>query len=622
MSCVCYEVTLKQVRWRSLGTGVMRVWRVDGRDDTVSGYRKPLNRCSSCVALFVEVGGLCGGVVSNVVKGDSVKSLIGFELMFALVVPCIAAAEPEHECESIHGKVVPTSRQCCMLLTTELESRCLRAQSSGPITTLLPTSRENAGIWRYTFQQPLANWYRVDFDDSTWEMGRGGFGTEGTPNTTIGTTWNSQEVWLRRSFEIRQLPQEEFYLQLQHDEDVTVYLNGVKAAEVAWFNTDYSLVPVLQQAQAALRDGVNTIAVHCRQTTGGQYVDVGLIALKEDRWSRERAWKWYGDQAWPCGFNYIPATAISYTEMFMPYCFDPELIDRELALAENIGFNCLRVVLPFVVWEHDPQKFRQRLDAFLTICEKRRLKVMFSLFDDCAFGSDPKLANPWYGRQPDVLEGWYANGWTPSPGHEMVRDPETWPRLEDYVRDIVGTFQDDKRVWVWDLYNEPGGGGLGDVSCPLVEKVFQWARDVDPSQPLTVAQYSSSARLNSIIFRHSDIISFHNYGDADGLVKHIAILKEHGRPVVNTEWLNRGRHSLVETCLPVFAAENVGCMHWGLVNGKTQTDLHWGWRPGKGEPEVWQHDLFHQDHRPYRIQELDLFRRTIRDEAVKEVTTR
>ena len=164
------------------------------------------------------------------------------------------------------------------------------------------------------------------------------------------------------------------------------------------------------------------------------------------RWSAERANRWYDGQAWPCGMNYIPANAISYTEMWMPYCFDADVIDKELALAEQVGFNSVRVVLPFVVWEHDPKAFRERLDRFLEICDRRGHGVMFTLFDDCVFGSDPKLKNPWYGKQPEVLKGWYANGWTPSPGHDMVRDPKTWPRLERYVKDLISTYRDDKRV--------------------------------------------------------------------------------------------------------------------------------------------------------------------------------
>lgn len=91
--------------------------------------------------------------------------------------------------------------------------------------------------------------------------------------------------------------------------------------------------------------------------------------------------------------------------MWMPYNFDTAKMGKELALAEDIGFNCLRVVLPFVVWEHDPEAFKKRLNAFLEVCDRHGLRVMFALFDDCAFGSDAALKNPRYGKQPDVLAG-------------------------------------------------------------------------------------------------------------------------------------------------------------------------------------------------------------------------
>ena len=335
-------------------------------------------------------------------------------------------------------------------------------------------------------------------------------------------------------------------------------------------------------------------------------------AANSGRWSVEQANRWYAEQPWPCGLNYIPANAISYTEMWMPYCFDADFIDKELALAEDIGFNCVRVVLPFVVWEHDPKAFKKRFDKFLEICDRHKIKVMPAFFDDCAFGNDPKLKNPWYGKQPEVLKGWYANGWTPSPGHNMVRDPKTWPRLERYVKDLISTYRNDRRVWVWDLYNEPGNGGLGNVSTPLVKKVFGWAREAKPSQPLTVGVYNGNKDLNAVVLANSDIITFHNYSNAKNLANHIHALKKHGRPLIATEWLNRIWGSKTETCLPVFERENVGCMHWGLVNGKTQTDLGWGWRPGRPKPPVWQHDLFHSDHKPYNSQENELFRKAIR----------
>ena len=116
--------------------------------------------------------------------------------------------------------------------------------------------------------------------------------------------------------------------------------------------------------------------------------------LDSRNWPLENAWQWYNNQPWPCGFNYIPANAISYTEMFwMPYCFDPKFIDKELSVAEETGFNCLRVILPFVVWEHDPKGFKKRFDTFLSLCDKRGLKVMVIFFDDCKFGP---IADPVY----------------------------------------------------------------------------------------------------------------------------------------------------------------------------------------------------------------------------------
>lgn len=336
----------------------------------------------------------------------------------------------------------------------------------------------------------------------------------------------------------------------------------------------------------------------------GQYLNI-------EAWSIEKANDWYAKQAWPCGFNYIPANAISYTEMWMPYCFDTKLIDQELALAEGVGFNCLRVVLPFVVWEHDPQKFKETLDTFLAVSDKHGLKVMFCFFDDCNFGSDDKLDDPWYGKQPEVLDGWYANGWTPSPGHSMVRNPKTWGRLELYVKDIISSFKEDPRVWVWDLYNEPTGGGLGDISLPLVSKVFEWARSISPSQALTVGRWNGNQKLNTIVDENSDILSFHNYQDAAHLEALIRKLQTHNRPLVNTEWLNRGTGSFVSSCLPLFKKYNVGCMHWGLVNGKTQTNLGWGARPGKPKPDEWQHDIFHGDFTPHNKEEINIFKECI-----------
>jgi hypothetical protein len=326
------------------------------------------------------------------------------------------------------------------------------------------------------------------------------------------------------------------------------------------------------------------------------------------RWTAERAQGWYQKQPWPCGFNYVPANAINPTEMWMGYDFDPKSIDHELAVAQGVGFNCVRVFLPFVVWENEPEAFKKRLNTFLKICQKRELKVMFALFDDCAFGP---IKDPVFDRQPAMVPGWYANGWMPSPGPRIVEDATTWPRLEKYVKDLLTTYGQDERVWVWDLYNEPTNGGEGDRSLPLVAKVFEWAREAHPAQPLTVCVWNKNQRLNKLALENSDIITFHNYLEPAQLRSQIEELLKQGRPVICTEWLNRNTNSLVAASLPIFRENHVGAMHWGLVNGKTQTNLNWGHRPGEPEPKVWQHDIFRPDYTPYDPQEIELFKESI-----------
>jgi hypothetical protein len=333
------------------------------------------------------------------------------------------------------------------------------------------------------------------------------------------------------------------------------------------------------------------------------------------QWSKEKAWKWYNDNPWFCGFNYIPANAINYTAMWDKTNFSPDAIERELTLAETTGFNSVRVVLQFIVWEEDPAYFRDVFGKFLAICTRHKIKVMPAFFDDCVFGTnkDPNL-----GKQPEPFEGWYAWAWSPSPGHTMVVDTTTYPRLEKYIKDVIGTFKNDPSILAWDLYNEPTNGGLGSKSLPLVRGVFKWAREINPSQPLTIGTWNNNQELNNIIFANSDVITFHSYNKKEEVEKMIQTLNKQERPMICTEWLNRPRGSTVESVLPVFFAEKVGCLHWGLVNGKTQTDLPWGHRPGDGPYiRIWQHDLYTEDFKMYSPYELELFKSFIAKSKTK-----
>ncbi|RYF86781.1 MAG: hypothetical protein EOO00_12940, partial [Chitinophagaceae bacterium] len=286
----------------------------------------------------------------------------------------------------------------------------------------------------------------------------------------------------------------------------------------------------------------------------------GLSQDSTLRWSEQKAWDWYNKQPWLCGFNYIPAYAINYTAMWDKTSYDPVAIDKELKLAASTGMNVLRAVLQYAVYEEDPAYFIKTLENFTGICAKNNIKFVPALFDDCVFGieHDPKT-----GKQPEPLKGWYAWAWSPSPGHSMVVDHSTHLKLEKYVEAIVSHFKDDQRILFWDLYNEPTNGGLGSASFPLLIKVVNAARSVNPSQPISVDVWDRNARLNEIVYAASDIITFHNYDNRDGLLKHIKELKQRKRPLINTEWMNRDRKSTIADNLRVFYDEKVGCMLWG-----------------------------------------------------------
>lgn len=339
----------------------------------------------------------------------------------------------------------------------------------------------------------------------------------------------------------------------------------------------------------------------------------GIMAQTPDaRWPVERAKAWRAARPWPCGVNYIPANAINYTAMWDKTSFSPEVIRKELKLATDIGLNCVRVIIQYKVFEDDPAYLLKVFDQFLAICDEAKVKVVPVFFDDCKMGVN---CDPVIGKQPEPLEGWYSWAWAPSPGHSMVIDARTHPQLEKFVKTVMAAHRDDPRILFWDLYNEPTGfiGKEGhDYSLALLRKVFAWAREVNPSQPITSGVWNGDAKLNEILVANSDIITFHCYSNPKTTRKMIADLSRHGRPVICTEWMNRLRDCRFSNVLPIYAETDVGCIFWGLVNGKTQTHFPWGHRPHmlpyKGE---WMVDLYRGDHTPYHADEVECLKRTI-----------
>ena len=149
------------------------------------------------------------------------------------------------------------------------------------VTPVVPAADTAAAQWRYTTTPPGADWMQAGFDDSQWKVGHSGFGTRGTPNAVIGTVWNTSDIWLRREIELPAGDWSRLQGWLNHDEDAEVFINGVLAIQAPDYANSYDAVPLTDAGRAALKPGKNLIAIHCRQTTGGQYIDFGLVNIKE-----------------------------------------------------------------------------------------------------------------------------------------------------------------------------------------------------------------------------------------------------------------------------------------------------------------------------------------------------
>jgi len=147
------------------------------------------------------------------------------------------------------------------------------------VRVAVPDSRVEAQQWRYTTTRPDSGWVRGDFDDSAWQTGPGGFGTDSTPGARVRTAWNGPDLWIRRAFTLPAAPLVRPHLRLHHDEDAEVYVNGRSLGAYSGYTTGYVVVPLDSSAAAALTPGSNTLAVHVHQTSGGQYIDVGLIEV-------------------------------------------------------------------------------------------------------------------------------------------------------------------------------------------------------------------------------------------------------------------------------------------------------------------------------------------------------
>jgi len=150
------------------------------------------------------------------------------------------------------------------------------------VKTLSATSQEQGVEWRYTTAKPAENWAAADFNDSTWQTGPGGFGEPSTPGAVVRTKWKTDDIWIRRSFEVPAgFVPHGLQILIHHDEDATIYVNGKLVASFTGYIGSYEWMPLDARIKEALQPGKNILAVHCHQTTGGQYIDAGLADVIE-----------------------------------------------------------------------------------------------------------------------------------------------------------------------------------------------------------------------------------------------------------------------------------------------------------------------------------------------------
>ncbi|MCG8526180.1 MAG: glycoside hydrolase family 5 protein [Opitutales bacterium] len=384
--------------------------------------------------------------------------------------------------------------------------------------------------------------------------------------------------------------------------------------------------------------------LYCCSVFAGSRNAIDLENPVPGRWSEEKINAWYDELPWLVGCNYYPATAINQIEMWQASSWDAERIELELGWAEEIGMNTLRVYLHDLVWADDEEGLYERMDEFLNICEKRGIRPSFVFFDDC-HRPDPKL-----GKQPLPVKAYHNSRWLNSPARELAErysfgkaSDEEIARLKGYVQRTMEHFRSDERVLYWELYNEPGRGqgltgdmestsvkgAFGDQSKQLVYDSWVWAREVNPSQPITSTTLGSVGKKNIKINRiNSDLHSLHSYGNLEATRGRITTYFEDNRPLIMTEWLGRP-NSLPAEMLPYFKEHKIGAINWGFVAGKSQTTFHWRSRQNRDvyqerkdgnvfdltdpipEPEsgIWFHDLFRLDGTPYDPAEIEVFKK-------------
>jgi hypothetical protein len=308
------------------------------------------------------------------------------------------------------------------------------------------------------------------------------------------------------------------------------------------------------------------------------------------RWPAEKANSWLEQHGWLRGCNFLPSTAINQLEMWQADTWDEAPIDRELGYAQALGFNSVRVFLHDLLWQQDAEGFAKRIDRFLTLAEKHKIGVLIVIFDSC-WHPLPKL-----GPQPAPIPHTHNSAGCRVPASRRCRIPpsirgcaRTLPAVVRRFRRTTsaftaGTFGTSPDNWDGGALGRPGLEPKNkiELAAELLPQVFAWAREANPTQPLTsgvwLGDWSNDAKLSPIQriqLENSDVISFHNYGKLDDLRRAAESLRRFGRPLLCTEFMARPNGSTFEPHLGWMKEQKIAAYCWGFVAGKSQTIYPW-----------------------------------------------
>ena len=355
------------------------------------------------------------------------------------------------------------------------------------------------------------------------------------------------------------------------------------------------------------------------------------LAEAPGRWTKERAQIWYASHPFLAGANFLPSTAGNQLEMWQAATFDPVTIDRELGYAHALGFNSMRVFLHDLMWQHDSNGLLERMERYLAIADKHGISTLFVFFDSCW--------DPWpkWGDQGQPRPHTHNSMWVQSPGLAVLQNPSQQTCLKSYVQGVLKHFATNRRILAWDLWNEPDNfdGGVRSTPAeprnkptlvlPLLTATFAWAREVNPSQPLTSAVWNDPGNLDllnmtkRIQLANSDVISFHFYSKINQFQQAVRSLQRLNRPLLCTEYMARDGGGHFDPLLGFMREQKIAAYCWGFVKGRSQTLYPVrSWRePFAAEPKIWNTEILYPDGSPYSRAETDYIRRVMSRRSVE-----